>query len=177
MPIPKNERLQFSESNSRPLSLLPLFSKIMERCVYEQIQSYFSNNNLFTNFQHAYREKYSTATALEQMVDDWYKAIEQRKIIGTVFLDFSAAFDILDHDLLLEKLKYYRFSHSALLWIKSYLHDRHQTVYFNGSYSDIKQVKYGVPQGSCLGPLLYSIFTNDFTKNDCTKNSPNGNVC
>lgn len=70
VPIPKSKRMQLSESNSRPTCLLPLLSKIMERCVYEQIQSYFSNNNLFTNFQHAYREKHSAATALEQMVDD-----------------------------------------------------------------------------------------------------------
>ncbi len=79
-----------------------------------------------------------------------------------IFLDFSAAFDILDHNLLLEKLEYYKFSPAALLWIKSYLNERQQTVYFNGSISETTQVKYGVPQGSCLGPLLYSIFTNDF---------------
>ncbi len=160
MPIPKNKKLQFSESNSRPISFLPILSKIMERTVYEQIQLYFSKNNLFTDFQHAYRKKFSTATVLTQMVDDWYKEIE--RIIGVVFLDFSAAFDILDHDLLLEKLKCYGFSSAALLWINSYLSERKQMVYFNGSQSDVKHLKQGVPQGSCLGPLLYSIFTNDF---------------
>ena len=161
VPIPKNKKLPFSESNSRPISLLPILSKIMERIVYEQMQSYFSNNNLITNFQHAYREKYSTATALTQMVDDWFKEIEERKIIGVILLDFSAAFDIMDHELMLKKFKSYGFSQSALLWINSYLSDRRQMVYFNGSYSDVKHVKHGVPQGSCLGPLLYTIFTND----------------
>ena len=162
IPIPKNKKLQFSESNSRPISLLPILSKIMEKIVYEQIQSYFSNNYLFTDFQHAYRKKYSTTTAMTQMLDDWCNEITQKKMIGTVFLDFSAAFDILDHELLLAKLKRYGFSSSALLIIKSYLSERWQMVYFNGSESDLKQVRHGVPQGSCLGPLLYSIFTNDF---------------
>jgi len=103
VPIPKNKKLPFSGSNSRPISLLPILAKIMERIVYEQIQSYFMDNDLITTFQHAYREKHSTATALTQMVDDWYKYMEERKIIGVVMLDFTAAFDIIDHDLLLKK--------------------------------------------------------------------------
>lgn len=162
VPIPKNKKLQFSESNSRPISLLPILSKVMERIMYEQIQLYFLKNNLFTDFQHAYKEKHSTTTALTQMVDDWYDDLEQKKLIGAIFLDFSAAFDILDHELLLGKLKCYGFSSSALSTISSYLTKRQQMVCFNGSESDLKSVKHGVPQGSCLGPLLYSIFTNDF---------------
>lgn len=92
VPIPKNKRMQLSESNSRPISLLPILSKTTEKIMYEQIQSYFTNNCLFSNFQHAYREKHSTATALTQMVDDWYKAIEQRKIIGAVFFRLLGCF-------------------------------------------------------------------------------------
>ncbi len=69
----------------------------MEKIVYEQIQSYFSNNCLYTDFQHACREKHSTATAMTQILDDWCNEITQKKMIGAVFLDFSAAFDILDH--------------------------------------------------------------------------------
>ena len=101
----------------------------------------FSNNCLFTDFQHAYREKHSTATAMTQMTDDWYNKITQKKMIGTVFLDFSAAFDILDHKLLLAKLKHYGFSTAALLCDKSYLNERWHMVYFNESESDLKQVK------------------------------------
>lgn len=95
------------------------------------------------------------------MVDDWYKDMEERKIIGVVMLDFTAAFDIIDHDLLLKKLEYYGFSRTALLWMESYLSDRRQLVYFNGSFSKVRVVEQGVPQGSCLGPLLDTIFTND----------------
>lgn len=92
IPIPKNKNLQFSESNSRPISLLPILSKIMERIVYVENQSYFSNNNLFTDFQHAYREKYSTPTAMTQMLDNWCNDIEQKKMIGAVFFIFFCGF-------------------------------------------------------------------------------------
>lgn len=93
-----------------------------------------------------------TGTALTQMVDDWYKEMEQREIVEAVLLDFSAVFDILDHELLLEKLIHYGFSPSAILSIKS---DRKQIVYLNGNESDIRHLRYRLPQGSCLGPPLY----------------------
>ena len=105
VPLPKNNKLPFSETNSRPISLLPILSKIMEKIAYEQIQSYFVKNELMTLYQHAYRSKHSTATALTQMVDDWLQGMDQSHIIGAVLLDFSAAFDILNHELMLEKLK------------------------------------------------------------------------
>jgi len=92
----------------------------MERIVYEQIQSYFMNNDLITTFQHAYRGKHSTATALTQMVDDWFEDMEERKIIGIVMLDFTAAFDIIDHDLLLKKWNIMAFHK----WMRSYLSDK-----------------------------------------------------
>ncbi len=82
--------------------------------------------------------------------------------MGAVFRDFTAAFDIIVYKLLTKKFEYYGFDHSSLLWIQSYLTDRAQTVYFDGNYSDIRDVSCGVPQRTCLGPLLYIIFTNDF---------------
>lgn len=153
--------MTFTETNCRPISLLPILSKILEKIIHEQINTYFKDNDLFTNYQHAYREKYSTATALTQMTDDWLWEMENNNIIGVVLLDFSAAFDIIDHEILLKKLKSYGFVESALQFISSYLSDRRQLVYYNGCYSDSKTVKHGVPQGSCLGPILYTIFTND----------------
>lgn len=78
-----------------------------------------------------------------------------------IFLDFSAAFDVLDHSLLTEKLKYYGFNQSSLKWFESYLLLRTQRVYLNGTLSSSINLECGVPQGSCLGPLLFSIFTND----------------
>jgi hypothetical protein len=95
------------------------------------------------------------------MTEDWLKSMDDRKLVGAVLPDFSAAFDIIDHELLLGKLKCYVFKSAALCWMESNLSRRRQKVLFNGSISSSKDIHCGVPQGSCLGPLLYSIFTND----------------
>ena len=125
--------------------------------LFDQIQCYFTVNKLTTNFQHAYREVHSTSTALTQMTDDWLREIDDKKVVGSVLLNFSAAFDIIDHSLLLAKRMCYGFTPPAILWIKSYLSNRTQ---INGSHSNIIQVESGIPQGSYLGPLLFSIFIN-----------------
>ena len=114
-----------------------------------------------TAHQHAYRKGHSTATVLTQMTDDWLKEIDAGKIVGSVLLDFSAAFDILDHRLLVNKLCCYGFDKGSIAWINSYLTNRKYCVYFNGGFSEMRVMSCGVPQGSCLGPLLFSIFTND----------------
>ena len=121
--------------------------------VFDSIQCYFTVNKLTTHFQHAYREGHSTSIALTEITDDWLREIDDKNIVG-------AAFDIIDDSLLLEKCVCYGFPPPAM-WIKSYLSNRTQRVFFNGSLSNIIQVQSGIPQGSCLGPLLFSIFTND----------------
>lgn len=161
IPLPKNPRAAFTGSNSRPISLLPVLSKLLEKIVFNQIQSYFALNNLTSNYQHAYREGHSTSTALTQMTDDWQTDIDQQNMIGAVLLDFSAAFDVIDHSILLNKLRCYGFATSAIAWIESYLTKRTQKVFFNGCLSNAQQMQCGIPQGSSLGPLLFSIFTND----------------
>jgi predicted nucleotide-binding protein (sugar kinase/HSP70/actin superfamily) len=83
--------------------LLPALSKLLGKNVFDQIQCCFSVNKLTTDFQHNYREGHSTSTALTRMTDDWLKEIDNKKIVGVVLLDFSAAFDIIDHNLLLKK--------------------------------------------------------------------------
>ena len=161
IPLPKDSKAAFTGTNSRPISLLPVLSKLLEKVVYAQIQTYFSENGLITTDQHAYRKNHSTCTALAQMTDEWLKSMDNKKMVGMVMLDFSAAFDVIDHDILLEKLKCYGFNTDAMCWVKSYLSERRQKVFFNGSFSDSIELQCGVPQGSCLGPLLFSIFTND----------------
>ena len=87
--LPKNSKAPFTGSNSRPNSMLPTLSKLLGNIVFDQIQCYFTVNKL-TNFQHAYREGYSTSTALTQMTDDWLREIDDKKIVGAVLLGFSA---------------------------------------------------------------------------------------
>ena len=161
IPLPKDTKSVFNEVNSRPISILPVLSKMLEKLVHGQILEYFISNQLLTDSQHAYRAGHSTSTALVQMSDDWLKALDNSLMVGVVLLDFSAAFDVLDHSLLVEKLKYYGFNCLALKWITSYLSSRSQRVFLNGSLSNSRRLECGVPQGSCLGPLLFSIFTND----------------
>jgi len=161
LPLPKNTSSTFCGSNCRPISMLPALSKIMEKIVVEQIKKYFSEHNLNTEYQHAYRTGHSTTTAMAQMTNDWLIASDNKNLTGAVLLDFSLAFDLIDHKYLLNKLYCYGFSSTAINWFQSYLENRRQTVFFNGSFSHEKAVDCGVPQGSCLGPLLFSIYTND----------------
>ena len=161
IPLPKDARATFCGPNSRPISILPVLSKLLEKIVFKQVQDYFYDYNLTTMYQHAYRAGHSTCTALTQMSDDWLKSIDDSMLVGTVLLDFSAAFDVIDHDILISKLSSYGFKSSAILWFRSYLSARSQRVYFNGALSNSKDLYCGIPQGSCLGPLLFSVFTND----------------
>lgn len=129
IPIPKNKSVSFTGSNSRPISLLPLLSKIMEKVVADQMKFFFLTNGLVTDFQHAYRRGHSTATALTQMTDDWLRQIDQKNTVGAVMLDFSAAFDIINHQILLDKLKCYGFEMSSIQWMQSYLTNLTQSVF------------------------------------------------
>ncbi len=138
--------------------MVPAQNKILEKAVFDQIQEYFQVKNPITNFQHAYRKGQSTCTVLVQMTDVWYRALDNQMISGPVLLDFTAAFDVIHHKLLLEKIECYRFRPSALAWMGSYLVNRSQKVFFNGSYSDSMAVECGVPQGSCQGPLCIVLF-------------------
>lgn len=124
IPLPKDKNKTMNSPNRRPISILPLLSKMI---VFKQVMDYFSNNNLLSTFQHAYREGYSTSTALLQMSDDWLSCLDNKKLVGAVMLDFSAAFDVIDHTLLVDKLKCYGFTSNALAWFIHYLSGRKQS--------------------------------------------------
>ena len=127
IPLTKNAATPFSGTNSHPISLLPSLGKRMERIIFQQVQRYFDANGLNTECQHAYRPRHSTCTALTQMTDDWQCEIDNGRLMGIVLLDFSAAFDLINLFLLLDKLKQYGFTGTALNWMQSYLSNRKQT--------------------------------------------------
>ena len=104
---------------------------------------------------------HNTATALMQMYDQWVEEVEGGLMVGVMMIDLSAAFDMVDHGLLLQKLSLFGLNHRALKWVESYLTSRYQSVSVDGCLSPPLPVECGVPQGSILGPLFYTLFTND----------------
>ena len=155
----KNEKTD--PKNYRPVALLSVLSKILEKAVFLQIMDYMENNKLLHPSHHGFRAGRSTVTALIEMHDIWLEALDRKEISAMVMLDLSAAFDVVNHDILLRKLSVYGFESSAVSWVGSYLSGRQQCVYVDGILSSPVNVEIGVPQGSILGPLLYTIFTND----------------
>ena len=147
--------------NYRPVAILPVLSKVVEKVVFLQISQYMESNGLMHPNHHGFRTAHSTATCLIQMYDRWVDALDNKMFTGVCFLDLSAAFDIVDHSLLVEKLRLYGFDERSVGWISSYLTGREQSVYIEGKQSEFLSVTSGVPQGSILGPLLYTIFTNE----------------
>ena len=148
-------------SNYRPISLLPVPSKIIEKHVRHQLTNHLENNNLMFPFQSGFRSSHSTQTLLLYCLDKWYKAIDAKKFVGVVFLDISKAFDTVDHNLLLSKLADLDLSPSTISWFQSYLSNRCHVTRVSDSFSYPGFPSAGVPQGSVLGPSLFSAFIND----------------
>ena len=160
-PVLKKPQLdQNIQKNYRPISNLHFISKILEKIVAHQLVEHLNNHQLLDQLQSAYRKQHSTETALVKVKSDLLKAADDRKVSILVLLDLSAAFDTIDHTILFDLLCYrFGVNGSALQWLTSYLTNRKQTVIFDGSKSTPMPIKYGVPQGSVLGPLLFSIYT------------------
>lgn len=119
------------------------------------------SNQLIHPSHHGFRAKHNTSTALLEMFDGWLEAFDNDDITAVIMLDLSAAFDVVDHVILLDKLEIYGFESKEILWMRSYLTGRRQQVYVDGALSDPLVLEARVPQTSILGPLLYIIFTND----------------
>ena len=153
IPLHKKDDV-FLAQNYRPVALLPIISKILERAVFGQVIEYFETNNLLHPSHHGFRSKHNTSTAILQMFDTWLDAMEDDEISAVILIDLSAAFDVVDHNILLQKLKLYGIEADTLAWFESYLSGRSQQVYIEGSLSDSLALDAGVPQGSVLSPLL-----------------------
>ena len=149
--------------NYRPISALPVISKIVEKIVHKKLVNYLEEHHLLTNQQFGFRRKRSTELAATLFTDDIRRSVDQKKLVGCIFIDFSKAFDTLSHSKLLSKLTAYGISGNELDWFTSYLFHRQQLVNYGNHSSKPYSISSGVPQGSILGPLLFVIFANDIT--------------
>ena len=150
-------------NNYRPISVLPTFSKLIEKIVYHRLSFYLDSFDVIGDNQYGFREGRSTTAAVLSLTDYILRAFDDGKFVVGVFLDLTKAFETVNHNILLKKLEYIGVRGVALRWFQSYLTDRKQYVMFNGSKSDSKQLFYSVPQGSILGPLLFNLYINDLT--------------
>ena len=148
-------------SNYRPISLLGSFSKIYEKIMHVRLINFFDSYNLLFDSQYGFRPGRSCEHALLNAHDTLLKSLNNRQVSILLLLDFSKAFDTVDHNILLAKLAHYGIRGPALKWLRSYLSDRKQYVSVNNSDSSMTKITYGVPQGSILGPLLFIIYIND----------------
>ena len=162
IPIPKIGE-PTEPSNYRPISLLPLPGKILEKLVHNQLSSFLEENNALSDNQFGFRKQRSTSHAVSQVLNQIYTNINRSTVTCAIYLDFSKAFNSVQHPTLLEKLKQANLGTTTLSWVASYLEGRKQRTLINNEYSTLISVKQGVPQGSVLGPLFYIIYANDIT--------------
>ena len=151
------------KNNYRPISILPLISKVFEKIMNKQLTIYFEE--ILSKFQCCFRKVFSTQHCLLLMLDNWKRAVDNNKVFGALLTDLSKLFDCISYDLLIAKVNAYGLSRPALKLVHSYLQNRKQRTKIGSSYSLWEEIVSGVPQGSIWGPLSLNIFLCDLFLN------------
>ena len=160
VPLPKDGDMSKC-TNYRPISLLPLPGKILEHIIHDRLITFCDTNNILNANQGGFRKGHSTSATVALFTNNLYKAINNQNISITTFIDFSKAFDTVNHEISLHKLDKIGVKGNTKKLIQNYLKDRKQRTNVNGIDSDLSTVTCGVPQGSVVGPLLFLIYIND----------------
>lgn len=161
-PIPKISN-PTDVSDLRPISLLPLPGKLLEKYIHSFILDHLEFNKYFSNTQFGFRPGRSTTDAITTLIDDIGINLNNKQLTLATFIDFCKAFDTLNHNILLNRLKTLNFNEKIINWFDSYLSGRQQKTFINNVYSDLKPISTGVPQGSIMGPFLFIIYVNGLT--------------
>ena len=147
-------KLESVPYNFRPISVLPVLSTIIERHYNDSLYDFLNENNLIYSRQSEFRRKHGTETSLIKIIDKLLFNLDKDRVSGMALVDYRKAFDIVDHELLLRKLKVYGVANQELNWCRSFLCSRKQVVHVRGKESGEAILRYGVPQGSIIGPLF-----------------------
>ena len=150
-----------NEGNFRPVSLLPLPSKIIEKIVHQRISNFIETNNYLDDKQGGFRKNHSTINTIANLSNDIFNGINNREMTLSCFIDMAKAFDTVNHQILLQKLSKLGIGNTLFNWVKNYLSDRKQCTTANSITSQFLDISRGVPQGSILGPLFFIIYVND----------------
>ena len=148
-------------ANYRPISVLPCFSKVLERIMYNRLYKHLVRNNILYKKQFGFQKHRSTEHTVIELVSETTDAFNKNMFTLGVFLDLSKAFDTVNHDILLSKLKLYGIQDNSLKWFTNYLTNRKQCIAYNNKMTQFRSIACGIPQGSILGPLLFLIYVND----------------
>ena len=166
IPIPKGGNLTLVQ-NYRPISLLPLPGKVLEKLMHKQLTNYQEEKSLITSNQHGFRKNHSTVHSIAQLTTYINKKADVGLPTLAAFVDFRKAFDCVQHQILLDKLSELSINERVVKWFRSYLTHRKQRVLANNVYSVAQSITQGVPQGSVLGPPFYILYANDIVDIIC----------